>query len=150
MKKKIIISAVVVCAALIGLAFASGPMGGWPRDMEEKVAYVTYRIAEKLELDESQKDVLDRIAKNIVAEHKEISGDREAFKTDLMETLGKEQVSPEELKALFETRKPVIDDVMQLASRHIAEFHSILTPEQRATLISEIEAHQGRRCRFWR
>ena len=76
--------------------------------------------------------------------------EQDGGKADFIETLGQEKVSPEELKAMFDTKKPVIEEMMKLASIHIAEFHSILTPEQRATLIAEIEANQGRRCRFFR
>ena len=150
-KRMIIISIVVVSVTLIGLAFAAGPgSGGWHRTPEEKVAYVKEKIAEGLALDNTQKATLDRIADEIIAEHQDISSGRQAFKADLMEILSKEEVSAEELKALFDTRKTVIDEVMQMASTHIAEFHSILTPEQRKTFVDKIESHQGRRCRFFR
>ncbi len=151
MKRIIIISAVAVCVALIGLAFAAGPGSvGWHRTPEEKVAYITSKISEKLALDDAQRAALDRIADEFLAEHQRISSDRQAFKADFIGTLGKEEVSPEELKALFDTKKPLIEEMMQLASVHIAEFHSILTPEQRATLIAEIESHEGHRCRLFR
>lgn len=151
MKKVIIISVVAVSVALIGLALAAGPgSSGWHLTPEEKVEFVTSKIAEKLALDDAQRAALDRIADDIVAEHQRISSDRRAFKADFMETFAKDEVSPDELKALFDTKKPVIEEVMQLAAAHIAEFHSILTPEQRATLIAEMESHGGRRCRFFR
>ena len=150
MKKRIIIiSIVVVGVALMGLAFAAGPgSGGWHRSPEEKVAYVKEKISEGLALDDAQKATLDRIADEIIAEHQEIRSGRQAFKTELTELISKEDVSADELKTLFDTRKPVIEEVMQMASAHIAEFHSILTPEQRETLVEKIESHQGRRCRF--
>ncbi len=152
MKKRItIISVVVVSVALIGLAFAAGPgSGGWHRTPEEKVAYVKDKIAKGLSLDDAQKVTLDRIADEIVSEHQEIRSGRQAFKTELIEILSKEEVSADELKALFDTRKPIIEEVMQMASAQIAEFHSILTPEQRETLVDKIESHHGRRCRFFK
>lgn len=151
MKKIIIISVSVVCVALIGLAVAGGPGGGgWHRGPEEKIEYLKYKITDKLELNEDQKTTLDRIADEMLAEHAQWSGDRKAFKASFMETLGKESVSPEEIKALFETKRPVLEEMMDLAAGHIAEFHSVLTPEQRATLIAEMEARQGGRCRFIR
>lgn len=150
MKRIVIISVSIVCVALIGLAVAAGPGVGWHRSPEEKVAHIKAKITDKLELDEAQKATLDRIAEEIVAGHQQVSGDREAFKARLIETLGKDSVSPEEIQALFESKRPVIEEMMQLASEHIAEFHSILTPEQRAAFIAEIESHQGRRCRFMR
>lgn len=152
MKKRIgIIGAVVVSVTLIGLAFAAGPGSGrWHHTPEEKIAYLTSKITEELNLNDTQADTLDRIADEILAEHQELNSGRQAFKADVVELLSMESVSSEELKALFETRKPVIEEVMQMASAHIAEFHSILTPEQRALLIEKIESHEGRRCRFFR
>jgi len=151
MKKAIIISVVVVSVALIGLAFASGPgSGGWHRTPEEKMDYLKTKIASKLDLDESQKATLDRIANELMAERQAHSDERQVFKDSFMEILAKDEVRPEELKALFDTKKPAIEGVMRLASEYLAEFHSILTPEQRATLIAEVESHKGRRCGFMR
>ena len=151
MKRIIIISVSVVCVALIGLAVAAGPGGGgWHRSPEEKIAFLKGRITEKLELNEMQKTTLDRIGDEMLAEHAQWSDTRGAFKTSFMETLAQDSVSPEEIKALFETKRPVFEEMMELAAGHIAEFHSVLTPEQRTTLIAEMEAHQGGRCRFMR
>ena len=150
MKKIVIISVSIVCVALIGLAIASGPSGGWHRTPEEKVAYVKSKIVEKLDLDDSQKLALNRIGDEIIAEHQQMKDTHQSFKTGFVDTLKKENVTADDLKTLFDTKKPVIDDMMQLAAEHIAEFHSILTPEQREILIAEIESHEGRRCRFFR
>lgn len=149
MKKMIIICVSVVGVVLIGLAVAgSQAWDGRYHTPEEKIAYFKARIAEKLDLSETQKITLDRMAEDILAEHQEMAADRQAFKTRFMDTLRQERVDPQELKSLFDTKKPVIDSVMQMAAEHIAEFHSVLTPEQREILIAEIEAHHGRRCRF--
>ena len=149
MKKVVIITASIVCVALIGLAIAGPESGPWHRSPEEKIEYLKSKISEKLELTEAQKATLNQIGEEILAEHDQLEGTHEAFKANLMETLKKDSVTSEELKELFETKKPVIDDLMQMAADHIAEFHAILTPEQRATLIAEIESHQRGRCRFF-
>jgi periplasmic protein CpxP/Spy len=150
MKKIVIISVSIVCVVLIGLAIAGGPGGGWHRTPEEKVEFIKSKIVEKLDLDDSQKLALNRIGDEIITEHQQMEETHQTFKASFMDTLKKENVTADDLKALFDTKKPVIDDIMQLAAEHIAEFHSILTPEQRETLIAEIESHEGRRCRFFR
>jgi Spy/CpxP family protein refolding chaperone len=149
MKKVVIITASIVCVALIGLAIAGAGPGRWHRSPEEKVEFLKSKISEKLELTDAQKVALNRIGEEILAEHDQLEGRHETFKTDFVETLKKEAVTTEELIELFETKKPVIDDLMQMAAEHIAEFHAILTPEQRATLIAELESHQRGRCRFF-
>lgn len=147
-----IIGVSVVCVvAIIGLAVAAGPGGaGWHRSPEEKIAYLKTKITEKLELNEMQKTTLDRIAQEMLDEHEQWSGTREAFKTSFMETVAKDSVTPEDIKALFEIKRPVFEEMMEVAAVHIAEFHSVLTPEQRTTLIAEIKDHHGGRCRFMR
>jgi Spy/CpxP family protein refolding chaperone len=149
MKKIVIITVSIVSVALIGLAIAGPGSGRWHRTPEEKVEFLKSKISEKLELTDAQKLTLNRIGEEILAEHDQLEGRHETFKTDVVETLKKEAVTTEELKELFETKKPVIDDLMQMAAEHIAEFHAVLTPEQRATLIAEIESHEKGRCRFF-
>jgi flagellar motility protein MotE (MotC chaperone) len=149
MKKVAIIAVGIVCMALIGLAIAGPGLGRWHHSAEEKVAFLTSKISEKLELTDAQKVTLDRIAEEILAEHNRLEGTHDAFKANLMETLNQQSITAEELKTLFETKKPAIDNLMQMAADHIAEFHAILTPEQRAALIAEIESHQRGRCRLF-
>ena len=107
------------------------------------------KVTEVLELSETQTAVLDRIAEDILDEHSHMETRREEFKDRFFEALGQEQVAAEDLMLLFEEKKPHIDRLMQLAAGHIAEFHSILTPEQRTRLITEMENHRHR-CRFSR
>jgi flagellar motility protein MotE (MotC chaperone) len=149
MKKVVIITASIVCVALIGLAIAGAGPGRWHHTPEEKIEFLKSKISEKLELTDAQKVTLNRIGEEVLAEHDQLEDRHETFKADLVETLEKETVTTEELIELFETKKPVIDDLMQMAAGHIAEFHAILTPEQRATLIAELESHQRGRCRFF-
>lgn len=149
MKKVVIITVSIICVAFIGLAIAGPGSERWHRSPEEKVEHLKAKISEKLELTDAQEETLNRIGEDIIAEHKQLEGMHETFKTNLMETLQKDSVTAEELKALFETKKPVIDDLMQMAAEHIAEFHAILTLEQRATLIAEMQSHQKGHCRFF-
>lgn len=149
MKKIIIISVSILSVVLIGLAVASGPAGDvWHRTPEERVNYMVSKISATLELDEAQQTVLDRIAEETIVEMQQMRRNHDIFRSDFMAMLRKDSVRPEALKDLFDTKKPIWDDLMQMASENIAEFHSVLNPEQRKTLIAEIESHHGRRCRF--
>ena len=147
MKKIVIITASIVGVALIGLAMAGA--GRYHRSPEAKLEYLKSELTEKLALTEPQQMTLERIANEIIDEHDQLADTHATFKAGLLETLKKETVSADELKALFDTKKPVIDDVMQMAAEHIAEFHSVLTPEQREKLVAEIQAHPSGRCRFF-
>ncbi len=144
--------------ALIGFAFTGchhrepgahpfGLSGYWTP--EKKVEFIKERIAEKLDLTEDQKSTLDRIGSEMVAKREQMQAERQAFRSQFMDEIQKEHVDADALKSLFESKLPVIQDLMSMAAENIAEFHSILTPEQRATLIAEIESHQDG-CRFGR
>ena len=147
MKKTIIIAISILSLALIGLAFASGH--GWRPSTEERVAHITSEIAERLDLSDAQKMTLDGIAEDILEERRQMIADRKAFKSSLVEMLSQESLTAQELTGLFETKKPAIETVLQMAAEHLAEFHGILTPEQRSLLVAEMESHDGRRCRFF-
>jgi Spy/CpxP family protein refolding chaperone len=149
MKKVVIITVSIICAVLIGLAVAGPRSDRWHHTPEEKIEFLKSKIADKLELTDAQKVTLNRIGEEILAQHDQLEGTHDTFRANLMDTLNQESVTSEELKTLFETKKPDIDALMQAAAEHIAEFHAILTPEQRAALIAEIESHQKGRCRFF-
>lgn len=148
MKKTIIITIGIVMVALIGLAVA-GPHWYGSKSAEDRIDYVKHRITKTLALDETQVATLDRIAEDFLAEHDRMQIRRGDFKARLFEVLNRDSVTPEELTRLFEEKKPDIDRLMQLAAGRIAEFHSILTPEQRTRFITELENHH-RGCRFAR
>lgn len=155
---KITIMAIVglVSVGLIGLVFAGchprggggrffGPPGYWTP--EKKVNYIKEKITEKLDLSEDQISTLDRIGNEMMAKREQMQTEREAFRSQFMDELRKESVDPAALKSLFQSKLPVIEDFMSMAAENIAEFHSILTPEQREKLVSEIESHHNR-CPF--
>jgi uncharacterized membrane protein len=146
MKKTILITISILSVALIGLAFARGH--GWRPCAEERVAHITSEIAERLDLSAAQKMTLDGIAEDFLEERQQVMKDRRAFKSSLMEMLSQESLTAQELTGLFETKKPAIETVLQTAAEHLAEFHGMLTPEQRRILVAEMESYDGRRCRF--
>ncbi len=149
MKKKIVIIASVVMVALIGLAVAGGAHWHGPKSAEDRVDFIKSKITRKLDLDESQTAVLDRIAQDVLAEHDEMQIRRDAFRERFFDLMQQDNVTSEELTRLFEEKKPDMDRLMALAATHIAEFHSILTPQQRTTLVTELENHR-QNCRFAR
>lgn len=149
MKKKIIIIVSLVMVALIGLAVAGGPHWYGPKSAQARVDYVKAKLTDTLDLTDTQVSTLDQIAADILAEHDRMEVRHDEFKDRFFEVLNQESVAPEDLTRLFEEKKPHIDRLMQLAATHIAEFHSILTPEQRTRLMDEMENHRHG-CRFGR
>lgn len=147
MKKTIVVAISILSLALIGLAFAGGH--GWRPSAEERVAHITSEIAERLDFSDAQKMTLDGIAEDILEERQQMAEGRKVLKSSLMELLAQESLTAEELRGLFETRKPAIETFLQMAAERLVEFHGMLTPEQRRLLVAEMESHDGHRCRFF-
>lgn len=147
MKKKVVITVSIVIVGLVGLALAGGSHLYGPKSPAQRIDYVKSKLADVLDLTEMQKVAVDRMAEDILAEHGRVATRRGEFKARILDVLNQERVSPEDFTSLFEEKKPDIDRIMQLAAEHLAEFHSILTPEQRALLITEMENHHSH-CRF--
>ena len=150
MKKKVAIITSIVLAALIGLAVAGGHHWYGGRSAEDRAEFVKNRISRTLELDETQRATLDRMADDLLAERDRMKAQRNEFRQRFFDVLNQEQVAAEDLVLLFEEKKPQIDRWMQLAADNIAEFHAILTPQQRERLITEIRNHHEKGCRFAR
>ncbi len=115
--------------------------GGTP---EEKVAWVNQWVTKKLDLNATQQAELTRMLTEMADKHAALHAMRSDFRQDFLDELRKEQLRPEELKQLVESRRPAFEEMLDLAARNLAAFHAMLTPEQREKLVAGLEAHRER------
>ena len=147
MKKKIIITVSVFLVIITGITVAGAARFGGHRNAEHRIDYVRMKLTETLELNDTQKAALDGMTEEILAKINEMHAGRDEFKSRMFQVLNQDQVTAEELEALFAEKKPYYEQMVQLAARNIAEFHGMLTPEQRTRLIEEMK-NLKRGCRF--
>lgn len=123
-----------------------GENGAFPR---HKVDWVKKELTDKLELTDIQVAELDRIIETVKARHADLHAAYPDFRTEFFDELRKDQLTAEEIRQLFKSRRPAFEEMMTAISEGIADFHAVLTPEQREKLVAEMEAHKGH-CRFRR
>lgn len=114
-----------------------------------KVDWVKKELTDKLELTETQEAELDRIIETVKAEHADLHAAYPDFRSAFFDELRKDQLTAGEIRELFESRRPAFEEMMTVILEGIADFHAVLTPEQREKLVAEMEAHKDR-CRFRR
>jgi len=157
MKKSILTIIGITIVALTGTAFtACHHRGAWYDDggpdyaeRERRISYVKARIADRLELTDTQKSEMDRMIDDLKAKHDEIRSRRTEFKAQFIDALRQDHLEAAEITRLIDSRRPAFEDLLAMAAEQIAEFHNMLTPEQRAKLIAELESH-AERCPFGR
>lgn len=120
--------------------------GGFP---QHKVDRIKEELTKKLELTDIQVAELDRIIENLKTRHAELHATCPELRNAFFDELRKDQLSAEEIRQLFESRRPAFEEMLTVISEGIADFHAVLTPEQREKLVAELEAHKNH-CRFRR
>ena len=96
-----------------------------------KVEFMVDYISETLDLTDPQREQLDGIKEEFMAE------------------LRKEQIDRQRIKELISQKRSQMDEIIDLAVVRLAEFHSTLTPEQREKLVAKLEYFRKKHQRRW-
>ncbi|MCB1385072.1 MAG: Spy/CpxP family protein refolding chaperone [Nitratireductor sp.] len=135
-----------VVAALLGTAaFASK----WhDRTPEERAAWATDRIAERLDLDDAQRDAFRKVADKAI----EIRGSRPEFMAmlsgQLKQLAADDTLTVDEVNQLRDQIKSEFDKRTDAIIPEFVSFYNTLNDEQRATVVTRIEQmgeHMGER-----
>ncbi|MCD6311659.1 MAG: Spy/CpxP family protein refolding chaperone [Elusimicrobia bacterium] len=110
----------------------------------ERIAnFLIKRISSELELTERQQDTVNRIKEEILSKRKERTGSREDIKNAVIKQIKSSSFDKEEVMTLIEEEKFYKEKMGHFMIDKLAEFHAILTPEQKEKLAEKIE-HFGR------
>ena len=114
------------------------------RSPDKRMEWFKAEIAERLELNESQKTRLDEITSDLVNSGKEMHTIRASIRDTVMTEFRKNEISKENLTQVFSENRAKFDDMISMFADRLVEFHQMLRPEQRAKLVAEIEKHHER------
>ena len=114
------------------------------RSPDKRMEWLKREIAERLELNESQKKRLDEITKDLIESGKEMHIIRASIRETVMTEFSKNEISKENLTQVISENRAKFDDMISIVAGGLVEFHQMLRPEQRAKLVAEIEKHQDR------
>ena len=139
--------------AFLGLgAVALGAVGCHARGgtPEVRAAWVSEKIAHRLELDEAQKTKLGIVKAELIEAMKEFRGVRDAGRSTLRSELGKEKMDAAKLTAVIQSHLDVVARRAPGVVNALVDLHASLRPDQRDDVkffaekhLSE-EGHRGR------
>jgi Spy/CpxP family protein refolding chaperone len=120
------------------------------RSPDNRMEWFKAKIADRLELNESQKTRLDEITNDLIDSGKEMHTIRASIRDTLMTELRKNEINKENLIRVFSENRVKFDDMISMFADQLVEFHQMLRPEQRAKLVAEIEKHQEKYEKYHR
>jgi len=141
-----IIGLVVLCGAIC-LIFAAIHHRHFSNG-EKRAAWITKKIAKKLDLSEDQKIKFNSIRDKIIEKTPEFHQMRKDVRREIIEQLRKDKAIPSEINAYFENKHDKLVQMRMFLVDQYSEFHNMLNPTQREKMAALIEKYHSKRgCR---
>ena len=109
---------------------------------EERMEFVTGKIAERLALNDSQKEQLDAFGREFLEKKIEMHSWHVSIGDAIHDEFLKDKMNTENIDNIVSESRQKIDGILSLLASRMVEFHQILTPEQREKLIAAVEEHR--------
>ncbi len=135
-KSLIIVIAITALTALV--------LGGCYRTPEQRAERMVQHMAKKLDLNDGQKVKLEKIKDEFLARRPDMAKQREETVKEANELMKGDTLDQARLTALSERTQSQIGDFIKFVVAKFSEIHDMLTPEQRAKLVAEIETYHKR------
>lgn len=157
MKKRILILSAVGLVVL-GVAFAFGASrnhsgwcgsheggfmpihGGKHYDGQRKID----RIAEKLDLNETQKEKLQVVQESLQEVRQALSQARVQTFDEVLDLVSSETLDQDRVQQIVKRHQSIVDDFTPKVAAKIADFHAVLTPEQKSKATEFLKKWKGR------
>ncbi|MBC8182601.1 Spy/CpxP family protein refolding chaperone [candidate division KSB1 bacterium] len=112
---------------------------------EKKANWMMKKIAKELKLNEQQKVELEQIKDEILAKKAEFKINHQEIKNAVLSQVKSDTVDQAALNGLFEDKELEFKEMRAFLVDKFAEFHNILTPEQRLSLAEKMEKFHSKR-----
>jgi protein CpxP len=112
-------------------------------------AFMVDYVSETLDLNDEQQAKLNEIKDEFVDKRLQMRADHRAMHDAFMVELQKDQIDPLALQDILAEHRAHMDEMMSLAISRFAEFHQMLTPEQKEKLVSKIEQFHSWHGKGW-
>lgn len=106
---------------------------------EKKTKWIQKKISKELNLNENQKVELKRITDEILTKRQEFKGSHAEIFNAMLAQVQSDAMDQEKLNQLFEDKELEFKEMRFFLISKVAEFHNILTPEQRQKLAAKME-----------
>jgi len=110
---------------------------------EKKAEWVTKKISRELDLTDEQKLKLNQIKDEFLAKKNELHGNRKEMLDAFLLQVNSSQIDEEKLNSLIAEKETKMIEMRKYLVSKFAEFHAVLTPEQRGKLAAKVsEFHE--------
>lgn len=137
-RRKLPIIGMILAAG--GIALASGCRHHTP---EQRVAYVSEKIASKLDFNDQQKALLKDITDEVAKDMKEARERKKASAEEIKSMISGDVLNKTRVKELMKERQAFIDSKMDKYIDKVAALHATLTAEQKKEILEKIEKFQN-------
>lgn len=127
---------------LLFTALALFMLSGCYAPPEKRAEMMVEKISTKLDLDSGQRMRLEEIKASFVDRRKGMADAREVFFDDMIALMNDDELTEAELNEVIGKHQKRADEFIAFLFGKVGEFHSVLTPEQRAAAASELAEHK--------
>ena len=107
-------------------------------------------MSEALDLNDVQMEALERIKEEILEKAEQMRADKKTTHQEIMILVGSEVMDKEKLKTVIANHRVQMDELVNLAVDRFVEFHQMLTPDQKAKLVSKLEKFEKWHHNRWK
>lgn len=118
--------------------------GCYRKPPEQRAETMVGKIAERLNLNDTQKTKLNAIKDEFLSKGKAVQKTRQETSDQMIALMRSPEIDQGELKALAEKNKAQMNDFVDFFAAKTVEFHDMLTPEQREKAAAEMERWKER------
>lgn len=126
--------------AASGVAMATGCRNHSP---EQRIAFVSEKIASKLDFNDQQKSLLKDITDEVQKDMKEARERKKAGAEEIKSMISGDVLNKARVKELLQQRQEFIDSKMDKYIDKVAALHATLNPEQKKEILEKLEKFQG-------
>ena len=139
-------SSIIILLLLIGILIIAGCARHrfHKASPEKKVEMIVKKITKELDLDEQQQTKLNQIKTELLDKHKAFHETRSEFVDEIRSQISSSQIDQDKLNAMFTEKEDQFKEMRTFAISKFAEFHAVLTPEQRSKLVEHMDKFKER------
>jgi Spy/CpxP family protein refolding chaperone len=131
------------------IAAVAGFSGCRRHSHAHKAEFMVDYLSETLDLTASQKEQLNQIKDEVMAEAKKMHANKESMHAELVAQLRSEEIDQKLVKARIAEYRAKMDHLIDLLVVRIAEFHKTLSPEQKEKLVAKLETFKKWHGKRW-
>lgn len=105
---------------------------------EERAGIIVDRISDELDLNNAQKDTLNKIKNEFISKYHSKKGKFDQMFSQLQSEIRKDKMDEGVLKQEMNEMHSEREEMISFAAAKIIQFHNVLTPQQRETLAKKM------------